>query len=145
MLKTSASERTLKLAPLALGALQEHLARLAAEGWPPEKRMFALPDGRLAPLLLVNSAGQPLHHPAVRLHSFKKILQRAGLPDIRFHDLRHTAASLMLHKGFSILAVSKWLGHAKPSTTLNIYAKLLVDDRAKMADELDMLMPSYSG
>lgn len=139
-LKTSSSERTLKLAPAALRAVRDHLARLEAEGWTAKQRLFPLADGRRVPLMFVNTRGQPLHRPAVRQHSFKRILLRAGLPDIRFHDLRHTAASLMLHKGFGILAVSKWLGHSKPSTTLNLYGHLLVDDRAMMAEQLDLLL-----
>ena len=50
------------------------------------------------------------------------MLKAANLPNIRFHDLRHTAASLMLNNGIPALVVSKILGHSSPSITLGIYA-----------------------
>ena len=56
---------------------------------------------------------------------FKDILGTAGLRDIRFHDLRHTAASLMLSSGMAVIRVSQQLGHSKPSTTLDSYGHLI--------------------
>ena len=50
------------------------------------------------------------------------MLDAAGLPRIRFHYLRHTAASLMLNHGVPLLVVAKILGHSNPSITLNVYA-----------------------
>ncbi len=52
------------------------------------------------------------------LRSFKSLLQKSGLKEIRFHDLRHTAASLMLNHGVPVIIVSKRLGHSKVSVTL---------------------------
>ncbi len=57
--------------------------------------------------------------------SFKPILQRAGLPDIRLHDLRHTCATLMLCEGLHIKLVQELLGHATVSITLDTYSHLL--------------------
>lgn len=54
--------------------------------------------------------------------NFKQNLQRAGLPNIRFHDLRHTAATLMINHEVPITVVSQILGHSKPSVTLDIYS-----------------------
>lgn len=54
--------------------------------------------------------------------SFKPLLAKAGLPGIRFHDLRHTAATLLLSRGVHPKVVSEMLGHADISITLRIYA-----------------------
>ena len=58
---------------------------------------------------------------------------------IRFHDLRHTAASLMLNHGIPVIVVSRMLGHSKPSITLDIYGHLyheMQDEAARLMDEL---------
>ena len=73
-----------------------------------------------------------------------KIAEDAGLPIIRFHDLRHTAASIQLNNGIPLLVVSKRLGHSKPSITLDIYGHLIEEyqnEAAEMMDEL--LTPNY--
>jgi integrase len=70
---------------------------------------------------------------------FLKVLSRAGLPMIRLHDLRHTAASIMLSRGVPIIVVSRRLGHANPSTILNVYAHLYIesqDETARIIDEI---------
>lgn len=71
---------------------------------------------------------------------FKNLLKRAGLTEIRFHDLRHTAASLMLNKDVPIMVVQRRLGHAKASTTLDIYAHLLPGKQHEAADIIDELV-----
>jgi integrase len=76
------------------------------------------------------------------LRDFKKLLRDAGFPAIRFHDLRHTAASLMLNHGTPVLVVSRRLGHAKPSITLDVYGHLLPSMQAEAAEMLDeLIMP----
>ena len=55
-------------------------------------------------------------------HEFRRCLARAGLPPMRFHDLRHAAASLMLASGYEIPVVSRILGHSTPAITAVIYA-----------------------
>ena len=59
------------------------------------------------------------------LKDYKKIIKASGLPNIRFHDLRHTAATIMLLRGVPVFTVSKVLGHSKPSVTLDIYGHLI--------------------
>ena len=71
---------------------------------------------------------------------FRKVLVRAGLPRIRFHDLRHTAASLMLNNGIPLIVVSNTLGHSKPSTTLDIYGHLYQETQADAAKIMDGLV-----
>lgn len=67
---------------------------------------------------------------------FKKILARNGLPEIRLHDLRHSAATNLLAQGFPLKDVSEWLGHADIATTANIYGHVLEDHKVKMASAL---------
>ena len=67
---------------------------------------------------------------------------------IRFHDLRHTAASLMLNHGVPALVVSKILGHSKPSTTLDIYGHVIPvmqDSVASLMDDLLTPIPVNMG
>jgi len=68
------------------------------------------------------------------------VLQVAGLPKIRFHDLRHTAASLLLNNGQGAIAVSKLLGHSNPSVTLNIYAHVYNETMDEVARTMDRLV-----
>jgi len=70
---------------------------------------------------------------------FNRIIAETSLPKIRFHDLRHTAASLMLNHGVPSIVVSRILGHSKPSTTLDIYGHLyheMQGEAAKIMDDL---------
>ncbi len=68
---------------------------------------------------------------------FKRHLAREGLPSVRFHDLRHTAATLMLRAGVPIPTASHILGHANPSMTLKRYAHVLSDMQESAAERLD--------
>lgn len=62
-------------------------------------------------------------------HNFKKLLAKYDLPEIRFHDLRHTAGSLLLAQGVNIKQIQEFLGHSDVTTTLNIYTH--TDENAK--------------
>jgi integrase len=64
-------------------------------------------------------------HPYSTSRWFTAFLERENLRKITFHQLRHTSATLLLDSGINITALSKRLGHAKTSTTLNIYAHAL--------------------
>jgi len=89
-------------------------------------------------LIFPNSVGTP-GDPSNLRKDFLRILQSAMLPKLRFHDLRHTAASLMLNNGVPPIVVSRILGHAKPSTTMDIYGHLLSNmqgEAARIMDEL---------
>ena len=67
------------------------------------------------------------------------MLKQAGLPVIRFHDLRHTHASLLLAHGESIKAVSRRLGHGSIDITLRVYAHLLPDADATLSERLQKM------
>ena len=90
-------------------------------------------------LIFANHLGGPIH-PRNLLRDFKSLLRDAGLPAIRFHDLRHTAASLMLNHGIPVIVVSRRLGHAKPSITLDVYGHLIPSMQAEAAQIIDELV-----
>lgn len=73
--------------------------------------------------VFVNPQGKLVRPDYVSEH-FKILLNKLGLRHIRFHDLRHSCASLLLAKGIPMKAIQEWLGHSNFSTTANIYAHL---------------------
>jgi len=87
-----------------------------------------------------NRDGQPLDAPNLINRGFKPALRRAGLREIRLHDLRHTCASLLLSAGIDVVAVSRLLGHSSPIVTLNIYSHAIRKDRAGVTDKLSELL-----
>ena len=69
--------------------------------------------------------------------AFKAVLERAGLPKIFFHDLRHTCATLLLRQGVNPKFVREILGHADISFTLNVYSHVLPDIGGAAAGAMD--------
>lgn len=132
--KTPNSQRTIVLVPAAAEALHAH--RLAEA-----RRLLAL-GHRIGPdsLIFTDRWGGALNAGHITERAFKPLLRRAGLPEIRFHDLRHTFASLMLSGGARIEVVSKMLGHASPATTLNVYAHLMPGDEEAAVRGLQALI-----
>ena len=74
------------------------------------------------------------------LDKFKKLLKQAELPDMRFHDLRHTAATLMLKQGVHPKIAQERLGHSNIIMTLNTYSHVLPSMQEEMANKLDELL-----
>jgi integrase len=111
--------------------------------------------GRLSAPVFCTRAGGYLNKKNV-LRAFRAIVGRANkqigteeqagderklLPArVRFHDLRHTHASLLLSAGHSLRAVSQRLGHADPAMTLRVYAHCLPTDDGQLADGLDRIV-----
>ena len=69
-----------------------------------------------------------------------QLLKKAGCPQIQFHDLRNTAATLMLSEGINPKAVQERLGHAKVAITLEIYSHVLPTMQREAADRIDALL-----
>ena len=67
---------------------------------------------------------------------FSQLLKKYDLPHIRFHDLRHSCASLLISNGFTIKDVQEWLGHADIRTTANIYAHLDTTRKESIAESM---------
>jgi len=139
--KTKSGRRTIKLGEDALHVLREHLAKqrinqqVAGERWQDMGLIFP------------SQVGTP-QSTSNLLKEYKQLLKQVGLRGIRFHDLRHTAASLMLNHGVPALVVSKILGHSKPSTTLDIYGHVIPvmqDSVASLMDDLLTPIPVKMG
>lgn len=73
-------------------------------------------------------------------HRFAKLLKKNDLPHIRFHDLRHTAGSMLVNQGHTIKQVQEFLGHEKASTTLDIYTHVSMEGKKDTAQVLDLLL-----
>jgi integrase len=86
--------------------------------------------------VFASRAGTPLEGRNVS-RAFTATLQRAGLPQIRFHDLRHSFASLLIHQGAHTKFVSEQLGHASSQITLDRYGHLLDQSYADESEKLE--------
>jgi integrase len=126
-LPKSNKPRVIDLDAKTIKVLKEHRAAQAADKlqlgsrWVDEGLAFARGSYRLAD---DKTAGGPLH-PERTSRLFKARMERHGLPEIRFHDLRHTWATLALKAGVPVKVVQERLGHANPSITMNIYSHAL--------------------
>lgn len=135
--KTSSGQRQIAIGQAAITVLKQHAEnqenqrKKAGERW--EEWGLVFPS----------NIGTPTEATKLRA-AFRKVLKRAGLPNLRFHDLRHTAASLMLNFGVPLIVVSKRLGHANPSITLNVYAHLVPSMQEKAAEIMDELLTPVS-
>jgi len=108
--KTTSSNRKIDLGPAMIAELKK---------W----KVACMPN-RLN-LVFPNEAGQPINHSNMRSRYFYPALEKAAIKKIRFHDLRHTYASLLIEQGENIKYVQDQLGHSTPTVTLNIYAHLM--------------------
>jgi integrase len=125
--KTSKSRRMVVLPRFAVSALKKHQAEasaagLAAGGW-----------------VFTDARGGLLRKSNLIRRSFKPLLVKANLPEIRFHDLRHTAATLLLERGTNPKVVQEMLGHAHVGLTLDTYSHVtpsLQRESARAMDEL---------
>lgn len=85
--------------------------------------IFTQPDGRL-------------YRPDSITRTFQRTLKRHGLPEMRFHDLRHSTASILFDKGWDLEAVKAWLRHADVETTSNIYLHVSKDRKHLLAADM---------
>jgi integrase len=129
--KRATSRRQIQVGRLATDALKAHRLRAAETLL---KLGHRIDEGTL---IFTDDKGDPVNGYHVTERMFKPLLRRLGLPAVRFHDLRHTAASLMLSAGVRPDIVSRRLGHSSPAITLSIYAHLLPGDEAEAVRRLD--------
>jgi len=132
--KTQKSQRTVSLPQYAVRALRSHRvrqieAKLAVGAqWPVG-----------VDLVFTNQFGRPLE--PVNLHrAYKRLLKKAGLPNVRFHDLRHSAASLMLAQGVPLKTIQEILGHCSIAVTSGFYAHLGEQLKREAADAMDRVL-----
>ena len=132
-LKTDKSRRTLQLPASTLRGLRQHRSRQTAEreqlgdGWHDRDLVFTTPDGR------------PLEGSTVT-RMFHRHLDEAGLPQRRFHDLRHSCATLLLVQGVSPRVVMEVLGHSDVGMTLNTYSHVVPQLRRDAADRMEEIL-----
>ena len=117
--KTEKSRRNIILAPFALDVLKQHRTRQL------EAKLKAGPKWEEHDYVFCTSVGTHLNPDRDVLFQLKKLLKQAGLPDIRFHDLRHSAATLLLSMGVHPKVVQEILGHSQITMTLDVYSHVL--------------------
>jgi integrase len=133
--KTARGRRSVDLDPASVAALEEHRDRMRGEF---EARRAELSD---RDLVFVGRAGEPIH-PDRFYRAFRRHSDRAGLPAIRLHDLRHTYASVALAAGIHPKVVSERLGHANIMITLDTYSHVIPSLQREAADQVAaMIVP----
>ena len=131
--KTKAGNRQIELGGKTIEVLKSHLQCQQTE------KLIAGNSWKENNIVFPSTIGTPMNRSNLRKR-FKTVLRNASLPSIRFHDLRHTAASLMLNNGIPIFIVSKRLGHAQPSITLDVYGHLIPSKQQEAAILMDQIL-----
>ena len=121
-LKTKNSYRTLPLAEGTVAVLKEQKKKAGNSPW-----VFPSPTGG------------PMSPDSV-LHMLHRVLKRAGLPKVRFHDLRHTFATLALQNGVDVKTVSGMLGHFSAGFTLDTYAHVTTQAQRQAAKVMENIL-----
>ncbi len=136
--KSARSRRTIPLPARARQAIETQRTRqrfaknAAGSAWQDR-------DG----LVFTDAVGRPLL-PEYVSHRFGRDLARAGVPRIRFHDLRHSAATALLTAGVPLVVVSEWLGHSGVSITASAYAAVVPELLTDAADAMDRALGGAS-
>lgn len=129
--KSPRSWRTIALPDAVVQALQAHRDRQdeerKQEGWQEHDLVFCAPNG--TPLYGTNLT-----------KIFQRLLKKAGLPRQRFHDLRHTCASLLLAQGVHPRVVMEVLGHSNITLTMNTYSHVIPDLQREAAAKMDAIL-----
>jgi len=131
--KTKAGKRQIKLGQGMLAKLENHrknqevLKAAAGDKWKENDLIFT------------SSIGTYMDQSRVH-KEFKRLLTKAGLPDLRFHDLRHTSLSFLLENGTPVNTVQQRAGHSKASVTIDIYGHALAGSQNQAADRIDELV-----
>jgi integrase len=126
----NASRRTLELPQRAVEALRSHRKKQAGE------KLRATDYGDTG-LVFATGKGTPIDAQNIINRYFKPLLKRAELPNIRWHDLRHTYATLLLARGTHPTYVQKSLGHASVQLTLDRYSHWMPSMGRNTADGID--------
>jgi integrase len=131
--KTTRSRRNLPLSPALVAALREHRKRQLSE------RLWAGSRWQEADYVFTTRIGTPLDGTDTTKR-FQALLAAAGVPRMRFHDLRHGAASLLLAQGVHPRVVMEQLGHSQISLTMNTYSHVVPELQREAVTKLDALL-----
>jgi integrase len=135
--KTKSGRRQIKLGKIGLTSLEAHRQRqeaqkaLAGDRWKENGMIFTTSIGTYTDQTKVS-------------REFKRILQGAGLPDIRFHDLRHTSISFLLDIGTPVNTVQRRAGHSKASVTTDIYGHVMAHSQDAAADNIEEIVTPFT-
>ena len=121
-LKTKNAYRTLPLARDTVDVLMQQKKKVGSSPW-----------------VFPSSIGGPMSPDSV-LHMLHRVLKRAGLPRVRFHDLRHTFATLALQNGVDVKTVSGMLGHYSAGFTLDTYAHVTTSAQRQAAEAMEHVL-----
>jgi len=128
--KTDYSRRIVSISPTTVDLLSKHRRKQA-------EQLKSL--GKKSDFVFTNTVGNILEPRKVN-QVFDRVIRRAGLPKIRFHDLRHTHATLLLQQGIHPKIVSERLGHANISVTMDIYSHVIPSMQQKAAKMFDQIL-----
>ena len=129
--KTKRSRRRIALSAGARDALRHYRTRQAAE------RLRLGPVWEDHDLVFANEIGKPLDAGNLLRQDYWRALAKAGIPRCRFHDLRHTCATLLLQQGVHAKVVSELLGHSSIGITLDIYSHVIPDMQQHAVSAMD--------
>lgn len=132
--KTARSRRSIPMPNVVVTALREHRVRQLSE------RFAAGPAWDTSwDLIFATTIGTPMDARNVS-RAFEALLRRAGLPRVRFHDLRHSAATIMLAEGVQPRTIMETLGHSQIGVTMNVYAHVMPSMQRDAADRMDAVL-----
>lgn len=131
--KTSGSERRIVLPEYIIELLKQHKKRQALE------RFKAGGAWKVPDAVFTNGAGNYFIGANLNVR-LKKICQKAGLPDIHVHSLRHTHASLLINSNVTARVIADRLGHSTTKTTLDTYSHVFAESEAKAMQAIDMAL-----
>jgi len=123
--KSKASERAVNVTPELANILSAH-----------KENTGGAPND----LIFHNRAGNPIYHQNMMTREFHPALERAGIRRVRFHDLRHTFAALMISMDANMKWLQHQMGHASITTTMDRYGHLLPDAHNAMGQKMDALL-----
>ena len=135
-LKSKSSRRSLPLIPIVAEALKQEFARQQERKRAFGPGYYTDPDEHIC----VDFLGHPFMPDYVTNH-YKVLLNKIGMRIIRFHDLRHTCATLLVMNGISLLLVSKWLGHSSLAVTEKYYLHFDVKAQIESAIKMGEILP----
>ena len=131
--KTASSVRTIDVPWQLMKKLKQHQAKCA------ENRLRLGSDYTVTEYIIVHPDGKPIY-PEYVSQMLTKLQNKAGLPQCRFHDLRHLCASIMLLQGVNVKVAQERLGHKDITTTMNIYSHVLPSSAKDAADKIGALV-----
>ena len=133
--KTNAGRRSVRIGALAIQHLRNQRTHQL------EQRLRAGPAWIDLGLVFNSAVGTAIEEARVT-RTFQQDLERAELPRVRLHDLRHTAATLLISQGVSMKAVQATLGHSTIATTMDVYAHVTPSMQDSVSEAMDRLFPA---